>query len=109
MRSFRSEVQRRILALNGHIEELIQTLEGQEVAHLDQSIMKLAAEVIISPAHFTAFQLAYICKPTWEEIADLYMKHFPHRSEDLEVDTVKKYAREAKKRVFERANLAKAS
>lgn len=106
MEKFRSNVRRRVLTECGCMDGLKQELSENEVENLDIEIMKLANKVMSSEdGKFFAFQLAYICKPTWEEVDRIYNKYFGDEDGDeLELKMIKRYAREGKQKVIDKSS-----
>ena len=98
MEKYRNEIRIPVLAGQGNLD----TSALEKPAPLDQAITKLALRVL-EPRELQAFYFAYGCRNSWEEIADEFESRLGRA---LDVDTVKRYATDAKSTIISRAAAA---
>ena len=72
MKSYQDELNRRVLALKGYVDESLLD-EPSNRKTIEMAIPKLAGRVL-STQELVAFMPLYSCKKTWDEVWDIYNK-----------------------------------
>src|SRR5437868_3066092 len=92
MEEFRQQVRMQVTAARGIVDAALVSGTGAE--DLDRAISKLAVVCLTRRAQMTTFYFAFDCQQTWEAIQLLYHAKL-HK--EVDVDSLRKYAREAVK------------